>query len=274
MALLSMNQTTTFRWSFEDDVRNYAAADFPAIGVWRQKLSDCGVEKARELLEQSGLKVSSLFWAGGFTGSDGRSYRESVEDAIEAIRSADAIKAQTLIVCSGARGGHTHNHARRLLVSALKEMLPLAEELSITLAIEPMHPGCAADWTFLTSWDQALEVVEAVGSASVKLVFDTYHVGTTPDVERRIGQTIDRIGLVQLGDMRTPPAGEQDRCPLGEGIVPLPEIIAALKSAGYRGFYDVELLGSQIQPHDYPSALQRARQWFAERVEAAAEAGG
>ena len=26
MALLSMNETTTFRWSFEEDVANYAAA--------------------------------------------------------------------------------------------------------------------------------------------------------------------------------------------------------------------------------------------------------
>ena len=42
MAMLSMNETTTFRWSFEEDVARYAAAGIPAMGVWRQKLSDCG----------------------------------------------------------------------------------------------------------------------------------------------------------------------------------------------------------------------------------------
>ena len=36
MAELSMNETTTFRWSFEEDVAHYAAAGIPAIGVWRQ----------------------------------------------------------------------------------------------------------------------------------------------------------------------------------------------------------------------------------------------
>ncbi len=76
MALLSMNETTTFRWSFEEDVANYAAAGIPAMGVWRQKLSDFGEDKGIELLAEAGLKVSHLFWAGGFTGSDGRSFRD------------------------------------------------------------------------------------------------------------------------------------------------------------------------------------------------------
>ena len=39
-----------------------------------------------ELLADSGLKVSNLLWAGGFTGSDGRSLRESIDDAEEAVR--------------------------------------------------------------------------------------------------------------------------------------------------------------------------------------------
>jgi len=45
MAQLSMNETTTYRWSFEEDVAACAAAGIPAIGVWRQKLSDCGQAK-------------------------------------------------------------------------------------------------------------------------------------------------------------------------------------------------------------------------------------
>ena len=115
MAKLSVSETTTFRWPFEEDVAQYAAAGIPAIGVWRQKLSDCGLPKAVDLLGRSGLNVSHLFWAGGFTGSDGRSFRESVEDATEALRTAAALNCRTLVVYSGPRAGHTHNHARRLL---------------------------------------------------------------------------------------------------------------------------------------------------------------
>ena len=57
MALLSISETTTFRWSFEEDVTNYAAAGIPAIGVWRHKLSDFGESKGIELLAETGLRV-------------------------------------------------------------------------------------------------------------------------------------------------------------------------------------------------------------------------
>jgi sugar phosphate isomerase/epimerase len=259
MAQLSMNETTTYRWSFEEDVLNYAAAGIPAIGVWRQKLSDCGEAKGIELLVESGLQVSHLFWAGGFTGSDGRSFRASVEDATEALRTAHALGTDALVIYSGARAGHTFNHARRLIREALKELAPLAAELEVNLAIEPMHPGCAGEFTFITSVDEALEVLEAVGSERVKIVFDTYHLGQDPAIIDRIPEIAPHVAIVQLGDARQPPAGEQNRCRLGEGNIPIKAILDLLIDAGYRGFVDVELLGEQVETIDYQELLRHAK---------------
>jgi sugar phosphate isomerase/epimerase len=267
MAILSMNETTTFRWSFEEDVIRYAAEGIPAMGVWRQKLSDCGPARGRKLLDQHQMKVSHLHWAGGFTGSDGRSFQESLEDALEALRTASALGAGTLVVYSGARSGHTHNHARRLLVEALKQIAPEADELDVDLAIEPMHPGCAADWTFLTSLDDVLSVIEQFGNPRVKLVFDIYHLGHEANLVERIAHIVPQIALVQLGDAREPPQGEQNRCRLGEGRLPLREIVAALKAAGYDGYYDVELLGEELESADYHSLLEHAKQAFSNLVQ-------
>ena len=102
-----MNEMTTFRWSFEEDVKQYKAAGIPSIGIWRRKLADFGEERGIDLLADSGLAVSNVLWAGGFTGSEGQSYRESIEDAEDAIRLAAAMQAQCLIVYTGARNGHT-----------------------------------------------------------------------------------------------------------------------------------------------------------------------
>jgi len=262
MALLSISETTTFRWSFEEDVTSYAAAGIPAIGVWRHKLSDFGESKGIELLTETGLRVSHLFWGGGFTGSDGRTFRVSVEDAAEALRTAAALGTETLLVYSGARAGHTYNHARRLFKDALAELAPLAAELKVVLAIEPMHPGCAGEFTFLTSLDDVLAFLDACANPQVKLVLDTYHLGQTPDLAGRIGQFIDRVALVQLGDARQPPTGEQNRCLLGEGIIPLREIVGALVAAGYDGFFDVELLGEGVEAVQYAALLQHAKDAF------------
>ncbi len=266
MAMLSMNETTTFRWSFEEDLSYYAAAGIPALGVWRQKLADCGQSKAIKLLKKTGLRVSHLSWAGGFTGSDGRSFRESIDDALEALHAAAALRTNTLVVYSGARAGHTYNHARRLLQDALKELSPQAAELGVNLALEAMHPGCAADWTFLNTLDDLLEMIHQAASRQVKIVLDTYHLGLDPGLVGRIAEIAPHIAIVQLGDARQPPNGEQNRCRLGEGLVPLHEIVAALKSAGYDGFYDVELLGEDLETTEYQSLLDHAKKAFASLV--------
>jgi len=267
MAKLSVNETTTFRWSLEEDAVAYAAAGIPAMGVWRQKLSDFGAGQVVPLLAEHRLEVSHLFWAGGFTGSDGRSYRESVQDACDAVQTAAALKAGSLVVCSGARAGHTLNHANRLFKDALGAMVPLAEEHGVTLAIEPMHPGCAADCTFLTSLDEALRLLDAVASPSLKMVLDTYHLGHETALVEKIPEIVSRLALVQLGDAHEPPRGEQNRCRLGEGTLPLGEIVAALKRAGYDGYYDVELLGEDVESCDYQSLLEHAKTVYADLVE-------
>jgi sugar phosphate isomerase/epimerase len=267
MAGLSVNEMTTYRWSFEEDVTHYREAGIEAIGVWRRKLADFGEDKGIELLSASGLRVSNLLWAGGFTGSDGHSYQESLSDAEEALELAGAMGAGTLVVYSGARNGHTQNHARRLFASALEELLPRAEQANVVMAVEPMHRGCADEWTFLTSLDEALSLVESIDNPYLKLAFDTYHVGHDSQIVDRIASIAPRIGIVHLGDSISPPDREQNRCCLGEGTLPLSDIVRAFRRAGYQGYFDVELIGEEIERRDYLALLAGAKkayqQWTA-----------
>ena len=261
MVLLSVCETTTCRWSFEEDVDRYRRLGISAIGVWRQKLSDFGEEKGAELLAEYGLRVSSLHWAGGFTGSDGRSYKAAMEDAVDAVRLAGELKADCLVVYSGARGGHTHNHARRLFRDALKTLAPAAEQYGINLAVEPMHPACAEEFTFITNWDDYLQIFAAVDSPCVKMLLDTYHLGFETDWLARIPEMVPKIGLVQLGDGKAPPSSEQNRCLLGTGIIPLREIVAGLRTHGYDGFYEIELIGEDLEALDYQAILRESLQF-------------
>ncbi len=268
MFRMSMNEMTTYRWSFEQDVRGYAAAGYSGIGLWRQKLSDYGEERGIELLREVGLPVSNILWAGGFTGSDGRSFRDALCDAREAIRLAAALQADCLVVYSGARGGHTRNHARRLAHSAISELIPHAEEFGVTLAIEPMHDGCGADWTFLSDLDETIELLRELDSPWVKLTFDTYHLCQDEIAFDGLPNVAEWIAVVHLGDAKQPPHGEQDRCRLGEGRIPLKEIIGILNSSGYSGFYDVELMGQEIEGCDYQDLLAQSKEAVAELVDA------
>jgi sugar phosphate isomerase/epimerase len=270
MALLAISELTTFRWSFEEDLQHYAAAGVNAVGIWRQKLADFGEERGVDLVAESGLAVSSLQWAGGFTGSEGHSHAESLADARQAIELAGALRAGCLILHSGSRGSHTYNHARRLFRQAIDKLLPLAEEQGVPLALEPMNGDCGNEWTFLSCLDETREFVAQYDSPSLRIALDTYYWGHMPGLMERLPALTPHLALVQLGDARQPPGGEPNRCPLGEGTRPLRDIISGLDSLGYQGFYEVELMGEEIEAADYRDVLARSVQTFDDWIATAA----
>src|SRR5438552_13631220 len=150
MPRISINEMTTYHWSFLEDVTGYQAAGVECMGVWRRKLTDFGEERGIELLRESGLAVSSLSSAGGFTGSDGQTFREAVDDGLDALRLAAELRAGCLVVVSGARAGHTLRHARRLLRDALWELGDRAAHYGLSVALQPMHRRPIERWSSLT----------------------------------------------------------------------------------------------------------------------------
>jgi sugar phosphate isomerase/epimerase len=268
MSVASMNELTTFRWSFAEDVARFQAAGFRAIGVWRRKLMDFGEERGRELLAEAGLEVSNLMWAGGFTGSDGRSHRESVDDAREAIRLAAELKAGCLILYTGGRGGHTHNYVRKIAVETLQSLAREAEAVGVRLALEPMHAKCATEWTFLTQLDEAIAVMDRVDRPHLQLALDTYHHGLDPRLWERISELAPRLAVVHLGDVAEGPRIDADRTPLGQGRVELGRIVRELRGNGFRGSFDVLVSGHDLSVERYPALLEQSRAEI-ERLEAA-----
>ncbi len=266
MLRLSVSELSTFRWTFEEDVLHYKSAGFHAVGVWRTKLAEYGEEKGGELLREHGMSVSSLQWIGGFTGSDGRSYRDSLHDGLDAIQLAADLKARTVVVLAGGRSGHTKNHAQRLLLGALDELSEAAEAVGVQLALEPMHAGCAFDWSFVTDIPQCLDIIGRIGRKNLGLVFDCYHLAQDASVMSWIDSIVPFVRLVQLGDAKHAPMGEQNRCLLGHGRVPLEAILSAFQRGGYDGFYELEMLGEEVEHLEYEHVLGESRntalQWI------------
>ena len=265
MGRWSVNEFTTFRWSFEDDVRSYAAAGFDAVGVWQQKLSDFGEEKGAEWLAEAGLTVSSLHWIGGFTGSDGRGFSDSLRDAKSSLRVAQLLGAQTVMVHSGSLNGHIRRHAHRLLRDALEGLLPLAEEFNATLVLKPIPAPCAGPWTFLHDFDAACRLIDELASPHVRLVFDTYYHGWDRSLVDHLPRIVDYIGLVQIADAGADPGAAPERYPPGAGSLPLGTLLARLENAGYRGCYEFEVWGDHLSHLTYHELLlccaEAARRW-------------
>ena len=55
MPKLSVSEITTKNWTFEQDVRGYAAAGLDGIGLWRDKLDRYG-EELLQAIERTGYE--------------------------------------------------------------------------------------------------------------------------------------------------------------------------------------------------------------------------
>lgn len=262
MNTLAISQLSTLRWSFEEDAQAYAARGFNGIGVYRPKLEDFGLDRAIELLAETSLAVTSLSWVGGFTGSDGRAFEDAVLDAVSAVNDAANLRAETLIVLAGGRNNHIRNHARRTLCDALKEIAAVAEDFGVRLSLEPIHPGCGEEWSFVNDLQSTLDIIETVDSSQLGLVLDTYHVGMDEEVVRWLPDVIPHLHLVQLGDAKHSPLGEMNRCLLGEGSVPLQTILGTLRDHRYRGPFEVELIGEDVETLSYDEVLDHTRDFI------------
>ena len=256
MTRLSMNELTTFRWSFEEDLLHYCEAGYDGIGVWLRKLRDFGEERAVELVAESGLRVSSVAWEGGFTGADARTSTENLAAARDTLALCGELRAGCLVVHSGSRNGHTRRHADRLLRTALDELLPHAEASGTPLALEPMHPACAEGWTFLTSVESALRLAREYDTPALRIAFDTYHFPLAERDWPLLAELAPYIAIAHVGDISAPHDVDQARLPLGEGDAPLAGILGVLNEAGYGGFYDVKLTGPAVESADYHGLLR------------------
>jgi len=262
LARLSINQVTTSRWSFLDDLISFRELGFEAAGMWRPKVAEFGEERAVELVRDLDLCVSSLSWAGGFTGSDGSSFFDAVDDARQALQLAAQLGAENLVLVSGGRGGHIDSHARRLIVEALKCMAESARDLGVALALQPIGDPAADDVSFLQTLDQTLEVIELFDRRVVRIAFDTFHLWREPRLLDRISELVPYLGVIQLSDSCKRHGTASSRCLPGDGQIPLTEIVHAFDEAGYGGYYELAVWSEDLWQTDYRDLLVEGRSRF------------
>jgi len=264
---VAISQLTTARWELPQELAQIAEHGFAAVSLWRPKLSDVGIRTAATQLAGHGLRVSSLQWAGGFTGSDGRSYNESVADAVEAIEAAARLAAAcpradrppVLLVLSGCRGGHTRSHAGRLLAQALDVLAPVARREGVVLALKPFHPLAAPGCSFMTDIGEALDLVERFGDDTIRLAVDLWHFAQTAGLAGLLPRLAAVAGVVQVADRCGPPSSDADRQPAGYGGLDLESLVASLWEHGYRGDFEFDPVGETVEMLGYSGVLQETR---------------
>ncbi|MCL3859410.1 sugar phosphate isomerase/epimerase family protein [Actinotalea sp. K2] len=287
---LSLNTATTKSWTLQQAVDGAVAAGLPAVGLWRDRVAEVGLERAAQIVTEAGLRVSSLCRGGFLTASDDAGIAAALQDNRAAIVEAATLGTRELVfVVGGLPSSPTPGAAARSYPAAgdgrptsadpdrdlvatrqrvadrIADLVPFAAEHDVRIVLEPLHPMFVADRAVVSTLGQALDLAEPFPAETVGVVIDTYHVWWDPDLEQQIARAgaQGRIAGYQVCDWLLPLAADPllSRGHVGDGYVDFATITRWVTAAGYTGDIEVEIFNQQIwdTPGDQTLATMAAR---------------
>ena len=258
---LSLSQATVKALSLPDAIDACVAAGIGSIGVWRDRLAETGVARAKQLLDQAGLRVSSLCRGGFFTADDWYS------DNLAALEETAAIDADVLVVVSGGLppGSKDLAAARARVADGISALVPRARELGVRLGIEALHPMFCADRCVISSLAEALALARRFPADTVGLIVDTYHHWWDQSAPELVRQAGERVFAYQLSDWRVPLPSDMllGRAHVGDGSIDFGPLTEAVIAAGYTGDVEVEIFAEDIWAAPAAETIAKVQQGFA-----------
>jgi len=256
-----VNEFTTQPWSFEEDVAHYAALGVEAIEICEAKLDPERAVEQMEAARASGLAVSAVQpRIRTFFGSKMAPQPEAVEQRVAAFaeslkRLAPHAEGASFVMNTGAPSNGNMQRCLDETVHHLRRLAPLAADLGVKIAIEPLNPTSINVETAIWTVDQALDLLDAVGHDSCGLCLDYWNIWQQPDCDGAIRRAGHRIFVVQASDWRTP-LSAMDRLVPGSGAIPLGSLLHATWEAGYRGVCTLEIFSSDVPDSLYAQDLE------------------
>lgn len=241
--MLRFSANLGFLWSdlpLLERVERAAQAGFQAIELhWPY---DTPPEQLREACARLGLTLLGINTVPGDPSKGERGLGALVG------READFAAAidQSLQYClaSGAKSVHAMagnvelahwDEAREVFKKNLTLAAKKAEDAGLMLLLEPLNRRAAPEY-FYSTVGEAVEIINEIGSKSLRLMFDMHHVGVAEgDVITKLRQHLDVIGHIQIAAV--PSRAEPD-----EGEVDYAAIFRELEALKYDGFIGCEYM--------------------------------
>ena len=241
---LSLNTATVRpQWTLRECVDGCVRHGIGGIAPWRDKIHEIGLDEATRIIRDSGLGVSGLCRGGWYT-AQGALTDAVIDDNKRAVDEAVSIGAECLVMVVGGlpEGSRDIAGARQLVIEGLGRTLDYARTVEMPIAIEPLHPMYAADRACVNTVAQALDICDTLG-AGIGVAVDVYHVWWDPDLLpqlRRAGK--ERLLAFHICDWLVPTRDLlTDRGMMGDGVIDLRGLRAAIEAEGFAGLNEVEI---------------------------------
>jgi len=206
----------------------YELAEFH---LWRDK----DIDAIAVALRECGARLTGICADPRRSMVDPAQHEELVAAVRESLATAVTLGSPPVIIASGfTRPGVSHEAHVSAAITVLKRLAALAQEAGVVLVLEPLNDRVEHPGMFLVSTKLALDIVEAVGSPNLRLLYDVYHSCVMgEDIAQVLAGRMHLVHHVQVADM--PGRNEP-----GTGTIDWPRVMATLHDLGYRGALGLE----------------------------------
>jgi hydroxypyruvate isomerase len=245
-------EMTWTKLPFLDRLRKVKEAGFSHYEFWPWRGKDMeGILKLNEELGLTAVQFSASPVKGfghGITNPDPSRREEFEEEIRSAVPIAKKLGVKKICVVAGEETrGHSRDEQTRAVIAALKAGAKIVEPEGITIILEPLNILVDHPRQLIVHSAEAAEVLKAVGSPNVKMLFDIYHQQISEgNLSGNIRKYRDLIGYFQLADhpgRHEPTTGE----------IAYPFVLKTIHDIGYK-----DPIGMEMSPKSDPMTAFRA----------------
>jgi hexulose-6-phosphate isomerase len=241
-----MYATIGFPGSVMEKFKAVKAAGFAGV----EPMSHMRQDEVVKALEETGLKAASVccntHWNKPLSHPDPAKRREAIEGVQIALKDAKRYGATSILLVPGVvNKDANYDECFKRSVACIKELVPLAGELNVKMAIENVWNN------FIIKPEQAREFLDAIDSPLVGWHFDIGNTVRYSPPQTWIPVLGKRILKLHIKEYRkTKDLGAGFRVKFFEGDNDWPAVMKALDEVGYQGWGISEQPGDQSKDAD------------------------
>lgn len=258
---LALNGATTMRADLAADIRAASSAGFDCLEIWASKLRDFlksnSTAELKSLFDEHGIEPYSINSIEHVTFRDAAAHARLLEECEQLCRIASEINCPYIVVVpSPLPESKSQEDVIEESVRVLDELGRIAAGHGVALAFEFLgQPDCSVQ-----TLAQASEIVGQLKRSNVGLVIDSFHFYAGGSrIESIDALDARQLFIFHINDAEDLPREQlEDRHRLlpGLGILPLKEIISALRRINYDRVTSVEIFRPEYWERD---SLELAR---------------
>jgi 2-keto-myo-inositol isomerase len=227
-----INGATTMPYSPEKDLEAAGEAGFQGVEIWKTKLDEFLTtnkeEALADLLSTYNLHVPAICPFGGYVWCPESEFTKKLEEIRRYFEIAAYVNCESLLVCAEQIQSKSPRENIKAHVSRMSRLADLGKEYNVKIAIE---------------WFQSLKdvtrIVETSSNENLGMIIDTFYWFRGDGDIRNIDLVpVKKLYLVHINDCEDFPKEkltDKNRIYMGQGVIPLVEILQKLEGINYEG---------------------------------------